>query len=205
MEDFTKMLKEEMSLLDDKESDKGKELRKELGIDGLEGKELFKYKIDFLSKHMGHSDLHCMEKSDYFQELIKGCIDMKEAQDFFNFAKVTCIANDSSMTILCVLTDKEHGSKIIYSISDEGETTQITQDDVKKQFESGMKTLSKSREEELKEVLLGVSEKQRTFQEEEIGEATKNIDTTCKDNASDRERRDEQLAKVEQKNLEELE
>ena len=58
MEDFTKMLKEEMSLLDDKESKKGKDLRSDLGIEGLEGKELLKYKIDFLSKHMGHGDLN---------------------------------------------------------------------------------------------------------------------------------------------------
>lgn len=184
MEDFTKMLKEEMSLLDDKESDKGQELRKELGIEGLEGKELLKYKIDFLAKHMGHSDLHCMEKSDYFQELIKCCIDMKEAQELFNLAKVTCIANDSSMTILCVLTDKEDGSKIIYSISDEGEIIQVTQDDVKKQFESGMRTLSKSREEELKEVLFGTTEEQRSFQEQEIGKGTIHVTTDKKDKAN---------------------
>lgn len=183
MEDFTKMLKEEMSLLDDKDSEKGQELRRELGIEGLEGKELLKYKIDFLAKHMGHSDLHCMEKSDYFQELIKRCIDMKEAQELFALAKVTCIANDSSMTILCVLTDKEDGSKIIYSISDEGEITQVTQDDVKKQFESGMRTLSKSREEELKEVLFGTSEEQRSFQEQEIGKGTIHVTTDKKDKA----------------------
>ena len=204
MEDFTKMLKEEMSLLDDKESDKGQELRKELGIEGLEGKELLKYKIDFLAKHMGHSDLHCMEKSDYFQELIKCCIDMKEAQELFNLAKVTCITNDSSMTILCVLTDKEDGSKIIYSISDEGEITQVTQDYVRKQFESGMRTLSKSREEDLKEVLFGTPEEQRSFQEHEIGKAILNIDTSIKDEARDRQKRDEQLVKDRQKNYAEL-
>ena len=190
MEDFTKMLKEEMSLLDDKESDKGQELRKELGIEILEGKELLKYKIDFLSKHMGHSDLHCMEKSDYFQELIKGCIDMKEAQELFDFVKVTCIANDSCMTILCVLTDKEDDSKIIYSISDEGEITQVTQDDVKKQFKFGMRTLSKSREEALKEVLFGTKEEQRSFQEQDIGKAIANTPTIKKDEAQRQVTRD---------------
>ncbi len=184
MEDFTEKLKEEMSLLDDKESDKGQKLRKELGIEELEGKELLKYKIDFLAKHMGHSDLHCMEKSDYFQELIKGCIDLKKAQELFDLAKITCIGNDSSMTILCVLTDKEDGSKIIYSISDEGEITQVTQDDVKKQFESGMRTLSKSREEELKEVLFGTTEEQRSFQEQEIGKKTIHVTTDKKDKAN---------------------
>lgn len=184
MEDFTKMLKEEMSLLDDKESKKGKDLRNDLGIEGLEGKELLKYKIDFLSKHMGHGDLHCIEKSDYFQELIKNCIDMKEAQELFNLAKVTCIENDSSMRILCVLTDKEDGSKIIYSIADEGDISKVSQEEVRQQFESGMRTLSKSRETELKEVLFGTSEQSRNFQEQEIGKGTINISTEEKDKAN---------------------
>lgn len=183
MEEFTKMLKEEMSLLDDKDSEKGQELRRELGIEGLEGKELLKYKIDFLAKHMGHSNLYCMEKSDYFQELIKGCIDMKEAQESFDFAKITCIGNDSSMNIFCVITDKEDGSKIIYCISDGSEIVQVMQDDVKKQFESGMKTLSNSREEELKEILFKSSENQKLFKEQEIGRGTIDVTTEEKDNA----------------------
>ena len=92
---------------------------------------------------MGHSDLHCIEKSDYFQELIKGCIDMKKAQEFFNLAKITCIEENSSMRILCVLTDKEDNSKTIYSISDGKEIMQVSVEELKQQFESGMRTLSK--------------------------------------------------------------
>ena len=37
MDEFTKMLQEEMSYLDDIESQKGKELRKDLGIEQLQG------------------------------------------------------------------------------------------------------------------------------------------------------------------------
>lgn len=183
MEDFTKMLKEEMSLLDDKDSEKGKELRSDLGIEGLEGKELLKYKIDFLAKNMGHSELHCIEKSDYFQELIKSCIDMKEAQIFFDLAKITCIEEDTNMKILCVLTDKIDGSKIIYSISDGEDIVQVSQEDVRQQFAYGMRTLSRSRATELKEVLFGTSEEQRIFQEEEIGRGTISVPTSKKDNA----------------------
>lgn len=183
MEELTEMLKEEMSLLDNKDSEKGQELRRELGIEGLEGKELLKYKIDFLARHMGHSDLHCMEKSDYFQELIKGCFDINETQELFNLAKITCIGNDSSMNIFYVLTDKEDGSKIIYLISADDDILQVTQDDVKKQFESGMKTLSKSREEELKEILFESSKNKKLFQEQEIGRGTINVTTEEKDNA----------------------
>ena len=144
MEDFTEMLKQEMDSLDDVSSEQGQTLRKELGIEGLGGKELLKYKIDFLAKHMGHSDLYCIEKSDYFQEIIKGCIDMKKAQEFFNLAKITCIEENSSMRILCVLTDKEDNSKTIYSISDGKEIMQVSVEELKQQFESGMRTLSKS-------------------------------------------------------------
>lgn len=133
---------------------------------------------------MGHGDLHCIEKSDYFQELIKNCIDMKEAQELFNLAKVTCIENDSSMRILCVLTDKEDSSKIIYSIADEGDISKVSQEEVRQQFESGMRTLSKSRETELKEVLFGTSEQSRSFQEQEIGKGTINISTEEKDKAN---------------------
>ena len=143
MEAFTEMLKQEMDSLDDVSSEQGQTLRKELGIEGLGGKELLKYKIDFLAKHMGHSDLYCIEKSDYFQEIIKGCIDMKKAQEFFNLAKITCIEENSSMRILCVLTDKEDNSKTIYSISDGKEIMQVSVEELKQQFESGMRTLSK--------------------------------------------------------------
>lgn len=186
MEDFIKMIKEEMNLLDDKNSIEGQELRKELGIEGLEGKELLKYKLDFLAKNLLRSNLHCMEKSDYYQELIKGSINIKEAQELFDLTKITCVEKDSSMKILWVITDREDGSKIIYSVSDEEEIIQVTQDDIKKQFECGMRILSKSRETELKEVLFGKPEQFRVFKEEEIAEGTKSVPIGIKGEAKTR-------------------
>ena len=170
MEAFTEMLKQEMDSLDDVSSEQGQTLRKELGIEGLDGKELLKYKIDFLAKHMGHSDLYCIEKSDYFQEIIKGCIDMKKAQEFFNLAKITCIEENSSIRILCVLTDKEDNSKTIYSISDGKEIMQVSVEELKQQFESGMRTLSKSREEKFKELLFGGTEKKEYYRHSPISD-----------------------------------
>ena len=170
MEAFTEMLKQEMDSLDDVSSEQGQTLRKELGIEGLDGKELLKYKIDFLAKHMEHNDLHCIEKSDYFQELIKGCIDMKKAQEFFNLAKITCIEENSSMRILCVLTDKKDNSKTIYSISDGKEIMQVSVEELKQQFESGMRTLSKSREAKFKELLFGGTEKQEYYRHSPISD-----------------------------------
>ena len=116
-----------------------------------------------------------------------------EEQELFNLAKVTCIENDSSMRILCVLTDKEDGSKIIYSIADEGGISKVSQEEVRQQFESGMRTFSKSRETELKDVLFGTSEQSRSFQEQEIGKATVNVPIIQKDAAKKQVEKDENM------------
>ena len=78
--------------------------------------------------------MNCMEKSDYFQELIKNCIDMKETQNLFDLSKITCVEKNSNMKILCVLTDKEDSSKVIYSISDNKDIVQASQDSIREQF-----------------------------------------------------------------------
>ena len=163
MDDYIKLLKNEMNLLDDK--NKGQELRKDLKIENLNKKELLKYKIDFLEKHLGHNNLNYKKKSDYFQELIKNCIDMKETQNLFDLSKITCVEKNSNMKILCVLTDKEDSSKVIYSISDNKDIVQASQDSIREQFKDGMRTLSKSREEELKKILLGNSNPKIYFKE----------------------------------------
>lgn len=190
MDDYIKLLKNEMNLLDDK--NKGQELRKDLKIENLNKKELLKYKIDFLAQHIGHNNLNCMEKSDYFQELIKNCIDMKETQNLFDLSKITCVEKNSNMKILCVLTDKEDSSKVIYSISDNKDIVQASQDSIREQFKDGMRTLSKSREEEFKKILLGNSNPKIYFKEQEIGKTTINTSTEEKDRANNQVKRDEQ-------------
>ena len=172
MEEFTEMLKEEMSLLDDRESQKGQELRKELGIDGLDEKELLKYKIDFIVKHMGYGNLYCLERNDYFRELLISCID-KESAQCFTPTTITCITSDSKPRIFWVFTDNDDKTKIIYSIYEDGDISKISQEDVKQQFANGMRTLSKSRENELKEILLGDDEKTTIFEEDTIQTAVK--------------------------------
>ena len=214
MDDYIKLLKNEMKLLEDK--DKVQELRQDLKIENLDKKELLKYEIDFLAKNLGHKNLNCMDKSDYFQELIKNCIDMKKARTLFEFAKITCVEKDSNIKILCVLTDKEDGAKIIYSISDNEEITQVTQDNIRKKFKEGMRTLSKSREEKFKGILLGKQERclkkqerpqffgtyskmdkayleeNKVFSVQEIGKSTINVPTENKDKARSRVQREQQ-------------
>lgn len=192
MEEFTEKLKEEMSLLDDRKSQKGQELRKELGIDGLDEKGLAKYKIDFIAKHMGQSNLYCFERNDYFRELLTCCIDKKGVQ-YITPTTITCITDDSKPRIFWVFTDNEDKSKIIYSISDKGDISQVFEEDVKQQFLNGMRTLSKSKEGELKEILLGNElTKPKSFSEQQIGKATVDISITKKNEAQKQITKDEQ-------------
>lgn len=94
MEDFTEQLHKEMKLLNYK-VDEG--TIKDLGIEGLDGKELIKFKIDFITKHMGHEKLNCIEKNNYFKQLIEECIGHKEIGQYFELSSITCINSDSSI------------------------------------------------------------------------------------------------------------
>lgn len=154
MEEFTKMLKQEMELLDDLEDRKGQELRKDLGIGKMSGADLLKYKLDFLVSNMGQKNLNCFERSDYFKELLTNCTNENDRQ-FFTPTTITCITADSKVKIFWVFTDNKDKSKIIYDISNDGVISKTSQEMVRKQFLSGMRTLSKSREDELKNILLG--------------------------------------------------
>ena len=199
MEEFTEMLKEEMSLLDDRESKRGQELRRELEIDALDEKGLLKYKIDFIAKHMGQSNLYCFERNDYFRELLTCCIDKKDAK-YITPTTITCITDNSKPMIFWVFTDNEDKSKIIYSISDKGDISQVFQEDVRQQFSNGMRTLSKSREGEIKEILLGNEvTQQKSFSEQEIGKATIDTPTTKKSEAQRQVTKDKQ--ELEQENI----
>lgn len=160
MEDFTEQLHKEMKLLN---YNVDEETIKDLGIEDLEGKELTKFKIDFITKHMGHEDLNCLEKNNYFKQLVEECIGYKEIEQYFELSSVTCINSDSSIRFFKVLKDKEEGKKIIYTTSGKDQITQITQAEIKRLFNSGMKTLSKSREKEnIKTLLDEPKEKSRS-------------------------------------------
>lgn len=181
MEEILKMIEHEMSLLDDIESIEGQELRKGLGIGNLQGKGLLRFKFDYLIKHLRYCDLNCIEKSDYFYEILQRCINNIQSAVLLNLSRITCVESDSSMRIFWVFTDNENGTKIIYSFKDDEEIRPISQEEIRQQFDSGMRTLSKSREEELKTILLGTSSCSRVFTQFEIGTTTINTSTELKD------------------------
>lgn len=80
MDDYIKLLKSEMKLLEDK--DKGQELRQDLKIENLDKKELLKYEIDFLAKNLGHKNLNCMDKSRLFPRINKELYRYEKSTNF---------------------------------------------------------------------------------------------------------------------------
>lgn len=152
--EIVKRLKEEMQILEDESNEEGIKLRKELGINNLDEKDLLKYEIDFIANHMGHEELGCIEKAEYFEELIKKSINARKYMELFNEPKqISCVNKDKSLRKLFVITDESDNSKIIYNIEDKKRVSKISQDRLIELFEGGMKTLSRNHEEEKMQIL----------------------------------------------------
>ena len=143
MEDFLEMIKAEMELLDDNESEEGKELREELGIQNLTPKELLIYKLDFLAKHMGSRALYPIEKGNYFLMLVRKCIGFNELKQFYDVFQISGVTQDSQMRIFLVAKDKENDERNIYTTSDEGEIIRCPQNKIREQFYSSVKKTKK--------------------------------------------------------------
>ena len=162
MEEFIDMINAEMQLLDDNESEEGRELREELGIQNLTPKELLIFKLDFLAKHMGRKDLYPIEKGNHFLRIVKKCIGFNELKQFFDVSQIACVTQEPEMRIFLVAKDKEDETRYIYTTSDEGEIIRCPQSEIREQFYSlKMKILSKEKSEENKEILLGETEKKK--------------------------------------------
>lgn len=202
MEDFCKILREEMASLDDMDSPAGKELREQFKLEEKSEKEILYFKIDFIVKHIGHENLHCLEKSDYFKAMIMNCLNVKHFSKYYDLSSITCIDKNSNISIFHVLQDKQNKQKSIYMIPHKGNIKQVTQEIVRKNFSNGMKTLSKSREQEFKQILLEDEEKSNLFSEQEIGKNTINIPTQVKDKVQDKIKREKKtiFQNKEQKN-----
>ena len=152
MEEFEKTLKNELNLLNDINDPKSQELREELGIGQMQEKELLKYKIDFLVKNMGQKNLYCLERKDYFKELLTFCLN-KDCAKYITLTIFTCITGDSKIKIYWIFKDNNDNSKFIYEISENGEMFETNRESIMENISNGLRTLSKSRENELKSIL----------------------------------------------------
>ena len=182
-----------MTSLDDMDSPAGKELREQFKLEEKSEKEILYFKIDFIVKHIGHENLHCLEKNDYFKAMIMNCLNEKHLSKYYDLSSITCIDKNSNISIFHVFQDKQNKQKSIYMIPHKGNIKQVTQEIVRKNFSNGMRTLSKSREQEFKQILLGDEEKSNLFSEQEIGKNTINIPTQVKDKVQDKIKREKKI------------
>ena len=145
-EEYAEMLKQELSLLDKKDNSESEKLRKELGIQYLCGKELTKYKIDFIAKNMSQNQLYCLEKNDCFKKFILKCIEKEEIQEIE--PKIfACATENSKIKVYWIFSDKNNFN-FFYEISEQGEIFQTNKESIVEQVSNGTKPLSKSRKEE---------------------------------------------------------
>lgn len=157
MDEVIQMLKDEMKLLSDVENEKGQEYREMLGIEGLNEKELIKYKLNFIAKHFSKEDFHTIEKRDYFLNVAKSCLG-KDIIKYFDIKSINCVDIDSSLKTFCPITDKETQERIIYCIQEGEPISTVTQEFVNQKLQEGMHPLSKK--QEILEDLKGMSEQE---------------------------------------------
>lgn len=158
MDDVIKMLQKEMLLLNDKNSQEGKKLREELGIDELNQRQILEYKIEFIRKHFNLLNLIPTAKSDLFQNLMKNFVDSSDIKRF-DYNSFKCVDNENKIRVFSVIKDKELQDKMTYMFSDKDFAERVDINDVKEMVNKGMRTLSsKNESKKLLEELINITE-----------------------------------------------
>ena len=107
------------------------------------------------------NNLYSLEKNDYFMALLKDGVRDKKMEEYFDFERIVCIDNATSLREFYVFTDKENGEKTIYTVSNEDNIEKISQEKIKEKFDNGMKILSENKKEEHMKILLSQKDKSK--------------------------------------------
>ena len=128
-------------------------LRKEPEFSLLSEKEWVAFQIDYITKNMGHNDLRCVERNDYFKKIVQQCIGVDEIKKHFVSNGITCFDENGKMRIFYIFTPIDGSKRITYTLNDEAEIMPITQDKINEMLHKGLRILSKTRREEYLRVL----------------------------------------------------
>ena len=128
-------------------------LRQEPEFSLLSEKEWIAFQIDYITKNMGHDDLRCVERSDYFKKIAQQCIGFDEIKKHFCSNGITCFDENGKMRIFYIFTPTDGSKRITYTLNDEEEIMPITQDKINEMLHKGLRILSKTRREEYLRVL----------------------------------------------------
>ena len=72
-------------------------LRQEPEFSILSEKEWIAFQIDYITKNMGHNDLRCVERSDYFKKIVQQCVGVDEIKKHFVSNGITCFDENGKM------------------------------------------------------------------------------------------------------------
>lgn len=131
--------------------------RKEPQFAQLSEEEWIVFQIDYIIENMGHEDLTCVERNNYFKKIVEQCIGYDEIKKFFNAEGITCFDSNRKMRIFYVFTSKERKNSIVYTHNDKEKIRYITQNEINEIYDRGIRILSEKRKEEYESILLNAS------------------------------------------------
>lgn len=133
--------------------DKFYKLSKEPEFSTMSEQEWIEFQVENISKNMGHTNLGCIEKSNYFIQVIKQCIGEDAGKKYFDINKITCFDKNGHMNIFCIIDRLDGSKRNIYSINNEGEILILSQEDINEKLNNGLEILSKKNKDEYLEIL----------------------------------------------------
>ena len=128
-------------------------LRQEPEFSLLSEKEWIAFQIDYITKNMGHDDLRCVERSDYFKKIAQQCIGFDEIKKHFCSNGITCFDENGKMRIFYIFTPTDGSKRLLYTLSDGEKIMPITQEKINEMLHKGLRILSKTKREEYLRVL----------------------------------------------------
>ena len=123
-------------------------IRRDSKFAQLSEKEWIAFQIDYITKSMGHNDLKCIERSDYFKKVIQQCIGYDKIKKSFEINGITCFDCNKKMRIFYIFTPLDGSNRIMYTLNDEEKIMPITQDRINSILGMGIRILSQKRKDE---------------------------------------------------------
>ena len=111
------------------------------------------FQIDYIIKNMGYEYLSCVEKNSYFKKIVEQCIGYDEIKKYFYSEGITCFDSNAKMRTFYVFTSIAGNNRLVYTHNDEEKIRYITQDEINKIYNSGIRILSEKRKEEYESIL----------------------------------------------------
>lgn len=130
-------------------------VRKDYKFSLLTDERWLAYQIDFIITNMGHDDLTCIEKNDYFKKAIEQCIESDNLEKFTTH-NITCFDKNGKMKIFHIFEPKEktgENKRLVYAL-DKDCIIPVSQEEINSELDNGLEIFSKSKYNEYYNILI---------------------------------------------------